>query len=309
MLMRLSLAPEVVPSYYPVVLAALVGAFGSGMCLLVFFGGILRPVVSGSHLFGVRPWSTGLWTFLGEYFRICRVQLFLVQQWIHVTASLRRRVSCWLRCTSRCVPSWFSGPDALHHGRFGPEGQLCGFAVPVHHGRRHPCHYAEAISHGPDCCREIPMVFVTRRCAGRAASRVVVQTCRNCGDSHRCTVCMPVLGASGAVCQTAQKTVEVPQLQFFEGRRLPFRAAETALRGPALLEDHRDSSGAVCCLVVDAPVVHVVLDMPVVVQRQAGENFLEVPQVQYLSRSDSPGSAGRCLRPVHRRDVQVLRRG
>ena len=77
MLMRQSLAPEVVPSYSPVVLAVLVGAFGSGMCLLVlvrhFFGGILRPFVSGSHLFGARPWSTGLWTFLGEYFRICRI--------------------------------------------------------------------------------------------------------------------------------------------------------------------------------------------------------------------------------------------
>ena len=50
----------------------------------------------------------------------------------------------------------------------------------------------------------------------------------------------------------------------------------------------RKSSVAVCCLVVDALVVHVVLDMPVVVQRQAGygpdsaENCLEVPQVQYL---------------------------
>ena len=58
------------------------------------------------------------------------------------------------------------------------------------------------------------------------------------------------------------ETVEVPQLQFIAGRRLPFRAAETALHGPAFSEDHRDSSVAVCCLVVDAPVVHVVLDMP-----------------------------------------------
>ena len=66
------------------------------------------------------------------------------------------------------------------------------------------------------------------------------------------------------------ETVEVEQLQFIAGRRLPFRAAETALHGPALSEDQRDSSVAVCCLVVDAPVVHVVLDMPVVVQRQAG---------------------------------------
>ena len=26
----------------------------------------LRPLVSDSHLFGVRPWSTRLWTFLGD---------------------------------------------------------------------------------------------------------------------------------------------------------------------------------------------------------------------------------------------------
>ena len=75
---------------------------------------------------------------------------------------------------------------------------------------------------------------------------------------------------------------------------------------------------AVCCLVVDAPVVHVVLDMPVVVQRQAGygpdsaENCLEVPQVQYLRgcgrRFDLAATPGKCLRLVHPVDVQVLRR-
>ena len=41
MLMRQSFAPEVVPSCSPVVLAAPVGAFGSGMCLLV----LLRHIV------------------------------------------------------------------------------------------------------------------------------------------------------------------------------------------------------------------------------------------------------------------------
>ena len=33
--------------------------------------------------------------FSGENFQICRIQCFLVQQWIHVYVSLRRRVSCW----------------------------------------------------------------------------------------------------------------------------------------------------------------------------------------------------------------------
>ena len=104
---------------------------------------------------------------------------------------------------------------------------------------------------------------------------------------------MPVLGASGAVCQTTEITVEVPQLQFFEGRRLSFSAAETALHGPVYSEDHRDSSVAVSWWSM-APVVPVVLDMPVVVQRQrqagfgpdSAENCLEVPQVQYLAVVD-----------------------
>ena len=46
----------------------------------------------------------------------------LVPQWYMLCVS--HGVSCWLRCTSRCVPLWFSDPDALHHGRVGPEGQL-----------------------------------------------------------------------------------------------------------------------------------------------------------------------------------------
>ena len=78
-------------------------------------GLFLRPFVFGSHLCGVRPWSTGLWTFLGENSQICRIQRFLVQQWIHVYVSLRRRVSCWLRCTSRCVPLRFADEGKTHH--------------------------------------------------------------------------------------------------------------------------------------------------------------------------------------------------
>ena len=82
---------------------------------LTLLGGILRPFVSGSHLFGVRPWSTGLWTFLGEYFRICRIQCFLGQQWIHVYVSLRRRGFRWWRCTSRCVPLRCADEGKTHH--------------------------------------------------------------------------------------------------------------------------------------------------------------------------------------------------
>ena len=53
-----------------------------------------------------------------------------------------------------------------------------------------------------------------------------------------------------------------------DGRRLPFRSAEADLHGPCFLADHRDFPVAVRYQVVDALVVHVVLDMPVVVQRQ-----------------------------------------
>ena len=51
-------------------------------------------------------------------------------------------------------------------------------------------------------------------------------------------------------------TVVVPRLQSIEGRRHPFRAAETDPHGLALSEDHRDSPVAVH-VVVDAPVKQV----------------------------------------------------
>ena len=47
-------------------------------------GFFLRPLVPGSYLFGAGS--------LEEYIyavRVCRIQRFLVRQWIHVTASLR----------------------------------------------------------------------------------------------------------------------------------------------------------------------------------------------------------------------------
>ena len=49
------------------------------------------PFVFGSHLFGVRLWSAGFWTFLGDDIRKrSRIQRLLVQHWIHVYVSLRR---------------------------------------------------------------------------------------------------------------------------------------------------------------------------------------------------------------------------
>ena len=43
----------------------------------------------------------------------------------------------------------------------------------------------------------------------------------------------------------SRETVEIPQLQFLAGRRLPLRAAMSALHGPALPVDHRDFAVAV----------------------------------------------------------------
>ena len=51
----------------------------------------IRPFVFGSHLFGVRLWSTGLFMALsGDFPDGFRIQLLLVQHWFHVHVSLRR---------------------------------------------------------------------------------------------------------------------------------------------------------------------------------------------------------------------------
>ena len=109
------------------------------------------------------------------------------------------------------------------------------------------------------------------------------------------------------------QTVVVAQLQSIEGRRRPFRSAEADPHGPGFSADHRDSPVAVRYQVVDALVVHVLLDMPVVVQRQVLmvqtiQNCLEVPQVQFLRgcgvavlmQRQVPGSPGTRFRSVHR---------
>ena len=97
----------------------------------------------------------------------------LVPQWYMLCVS--HGVSCWLRCTSRCVPPWFSGPDALHHGWYGPEGQLRASAVAVRQGRRHPCRFADADSHGPPCLKD-HNDFAVAVCAGWSMSQV----CKSC---------------------------------------------------------------------------------------------------------------------------------
>ena len=78
-------------------------------------------------------------------------------------------------------------------------------------------------------------------------------------------VVVPVVAQRQVRGSMVQQTADFQQLQSIEGRRLPFRAAEADPHGPAFSEVHGDSAVAVCCLVVDAPVVQVVLGMPVVV--------------------------------------------
>ena len=56
---------------------------------------------------------------------------------------------------------------------------------------------------------------------------------------------MPVVILSDAFGQTAQKTVVVPQLQFFVSRRHSFRDAEADPHGPDYSADHRDLAFAV----------------------------------------------------------------
>ena len=54
--------------------------------LEVFFGVFLWPRVSGSRLFFPEEYEYAV--FLGGYFGSCRIQRFLVRQWVHVIVSL-----------------------------------------------------------------------------------------------------------------------------------------------------------------------------------------------------------------------------
>ena len=95
------------------------------------FDGLLYLAVACFMWFLPEEYST--WIILGDYFRIRRIQRFLVRQWIHVTASQRvfrclfpyttqclvlcgtcsatvTGFASWLRCTSRCVPLGCSRP-------------------------------------------------------------------------------------------------------------------------------------------------------------------------------------------------------
>ena len=120
---------------------------------------------------------------------------------------------------------------------------------------------------------------------------------------------VPVVVQRQGYGQTVQNAVLVPQLLFIEGRWPPF----VPQRLP-----HRDSAVAVG-QVVDAPVVQVV-PCPLSCDRCSWFRHCRklwrcrrcskfaVVDVAVISQRQVPGKAGRCLRPVHRQDVQVLRR-
>ena len=131
---------------------------------------------------------------------------------------------CWLRCTSRCF--LFPGSqahDALHYASMDRKDNCCGM---------YKAGYA-----GCDAPRAV-FVSLVRRPMMLGIMTGMVQK-DSCSGMYKA-------GISG-------ETVEIPQLQFLAGCRLPFRAAKTALHGPALSADHRDFAVAVhgdrcpCC--------------------------------------------------------------
>ena len=87
---------------------------------------------------------------------------------------------------------------------------------------------------------------------------------------------MPVVVQRQVQGSMVQKSVVVPQMQFIEGRRHPFRAAEAVPHGPVCSVYHRDFAVAVRCLVDDDPAVRVVQDSQV----QSLEETVVLPQFQ-----------------------------
>ena len=131
--------------------------------------------------------------------------------------------------------------------------------------------------------------------------------------------------------QTVQKTALVPQLQFIEGRRPPFvsqRQIPSVLPVQKTVETPqfqsvRWSVPLLCrsSFRVQAwrrqPSSHIAvvelwtrsLKCPCVQRQVPVAQFNKVVDVAVFMQRQVLGSAGRCLRAVHRQDVQVLRRG
>ena len=152
-------------------------------------------------------------------------------------------------------------------------------------GSRHPCLYADAVPHGPDCSENHRDSTVARRHDGRCPFRA------GCLGSHvqavGGTVVLPrfllvekiaVFSEDADIPIVMQRpilmvqrwTIEISQLQFVvwsrsllsgrAGRSHPCRSAHAASHGPDSLSDHRYSP--VADKVVDVPVVQDRADFP-----------------------------------------------
>ena len=62
----------------------------------------------------------------------------------------------------RAVPSWFSGPNALHHGRYGPAGAVYGAVQKTAEIPQLQFIMVVAHPHGPSDHRDTPVAFLTR---------------------------------------------------------------------------------------------------------------------------------------------------
>ena len=143
------------------------------------------------------------------------------------------------------------GPDALQHGRYAPEGQLCcEMVIDIPFVLRRPIPMVQAVLHF--------LEFPQLRFDFFGGRSLLCGLCRFPGAVVEKTFVLPLLF------QTA-KTAESPQLQFIYGRRRSLRYADADSHGPAV--DHGDSpvashGGRRSCLQVEQ--VH----FPVVAQRQ-----------------------------------------
>ena len=142
-------------------------------------------------------------------------------------------------------------------------------------------------SYAARCCCDMPVV-VNNRCLGFYSADKLWRS-RSCRSSQVSFPCRcPEADSHGL---PVRKTMETPQLQYFSWWSMPLL---------------RMSFLTCLSLCNDRP------GWPRQCRKLSGSTAGAVPLrlwTSLWSRSDSPGSAGRCLRLVHRRDVQVLRRG
>ena len=187
--------------------------------------------------------------FLGDgilvYFRI---QLLLVQHWIHVHVSIWRslvfdvtvvqvqQILCCCQCfagddASRLCSSWLSQAKGLQHlGRYGPEGQLRSWCFAGNTERYAQCKLC-SWSHRGDGTGAVLGQFIGPLCA-MTGVLVQVQSWTRCSCPSLCQTCAFLV-------QTVQNTVELPQLQFL---RWWWTSLHHAATGSAVLTQFQSST-------------------------------------------------------------------